>query len=125
MYRADRPLGISLIAMAYLFPGLWLMCNAVFAVPFGLCFILLAPQTLSGGMWMTILGVSQFALGLATWTGHRVMRSLVVVGPVAVIALSLLSGLTNNGWSAWTVLLSIIALVYFQTDGARHFLNSL
>jgi hypothetical protein len=123
MYRADRPLPMTLIAIGFIFPGIWLIVNAIFAVPFGLCLLLFAPGMLSGGVWMTLLGLSQFVLGLAAWRGDSAMRYLATYGPIIVIALSVFSGLTNNGWSPWTILLSLGALWYFRTPDARRFLR--
>lgn len=124
MYRADRPLVMSLIAIGLMFPGLWLVFSAILAVPVGLCLVLFAPGMLSGGLWMALNGAAQFGLGLAAWRGHPAMRHLAIGGPITIILMNLISGLTLNPWSPWTILLCLAALWYFRTLEAQRFLKT-
>lgn len=123
MYRPDRPLAVTAFAIVYIIPGLWLILSGLYVVPAGLCLMLFASGMVSTGLWLLILGVWQFVVGLVLWTGHRLIRRLVVVGPALTIALNTLSGLTGHGWSPWTVLLSFCLLWYLQTAEAKRFFN--
>lgn len=121
MYRTDRPLGMNLAAITFFAIGFWLLLNTIFAVPLGICLILFVPGMLANGLWTALLGGSQLLFGLGIWTGHRFMRRLTVSGPGVIMGLNALSALTGNAWSVWSIILSTVVLLYFQSQEAKRY----
>ena len=119
---AQRPLGVTLVAIIAWLSGFLQIIGSIFVIIAG---VFLTPAAIVG--WLSlVIGIITLMVGVGLWRGNPTARTVAAIVFIANIVLELLGIFTGETlWSAiGGSILSIIGLILLYTRQARAYFGS-
>jgi hypothetical protein len=119
---AQRPLGVTLVAIIAWLSGFLQIIGSIFVIIAG---VFITPPAIVG--WLSlIIGIVTLWVGIGLWRGNHTARTIAAIVFIANIVLEVIGMFTGETlWSAiGGSILSIIGLILLYTRSARRYFGA-